>query len=120
MPNTMSAVPSTTRSQDAQVGGDDLWDCPSTPDPAPKRAVNAASPNSQPPRNARPVGRGRGACNTSTAGMMVSGETATTSPSGMSPVSNDPALPATGSNPLIDTAAVPPIEPGRPEIDRAG
>ena len=58
-----------------------------------KIAVNAASPTSQPARKAKPVGLGRGVCNTSTAGMIDNGDSATTSASGMSSVSTDPQLP---------------------------
>jgi hypothetical protein len=53
-------------------------------------AVNAASPISQPAMNARPVGRGLGVCNTSTAGMIDSGDSATTNASGISSVSTEP------------------------------
>ena len=49
-------------------------------DTSTKIAVIAARPNSQPARKARPVGRGRGVCSTSTAGMIDSGESATTTP----------------------------------------
>ena len=42
--------------------------------------------------------RGRVECKTSTAGMTVIGESAMTSPSGMSLVSTETQLPATGSN----------------------
>src|SRR5262249_7301265 len=40
MPNAISADPKTTRSQDAQVGGDDLCIPPNTPEPARNSAVN--------------------------------------------------------------------------------
>jgi hypothetical protein len=43
--------------------------------------------------------------------MIDSGETAVTSASGMSVGNSELQLPATGSNPLIDTAAVPPSAP---------
>lgn len=46
-------------------------------------------PTSQPIKNASPVGRGCGVCSTSTAGMIDSGDSATTSASGMSSVSTD-------------------------------
>ena len=92
MPNTISAAPTTMRSQDAQPGG--LPPRPPTrPDTSRKMLVNAARPTSQPARNASPVGRGRGVCNTSTAGMIDNGESATTSASGMSSISTDPQLP---------------------------
>src|SRR5580693_3619172 len=91
----MSANPRTTRSQDAQAGGD-LRSAPSASEDATKTAVSAARPNSQPARKARPVGRGRGVCNTSTAGMIDSGETATTSASGIRVASTEPQLPVTG------------------------
>ena len=54
--------------------GGELRSAPSASEDETKTAVSVASPNSQPPRNARPVGRGRGVCNTSTAGMIDSGE----------------------------------------------
>src|SRR5271166_1593110 len=91
----MSANPRTTRSQDAQAGGDSR-SAPSAPEDTTKTAVSAASPNSQPPRKARPVGLGRAACNTSTAGMIDNGEIATTSASGISVASTEPQLPVTG------------------------
>src|SRR5277367_4481013 len=91
----MSANPRTTRSEDAQAGGD-LRSAPSASDDTTKTAVSAASPDSQPPRKARPVGLGRGVCNTSTAGMTDSGEIATTSASGISVASTEPQLPVTG------------------------
>ena len=97
MPYRISADPRTTRSQDAQRGGD-LSRPPRMPEAATESAVSAASPSSQPPRKARPLGRGRGACKTSTAGMTVSGDSAMTSPSGTSPVSTEPQVPAMGSN----------------------
>src|SRR5947209_3176742 len=111
MPNRMSADPRTTRSQDAQVGGA-LCIPPSAPEAATKIAVSAASPNTQPPRNARLVGRGRGVCSTRTAGMIDSGEIATTSASGVSTLMTDPQLVATGSNLRTDAAIVPPSAPG--------
>ncbi len=61
--------------------------------PRRKIAVSAARPTSQPARKARPVGRGRGVCSTSTAGMIDSGESATTSASGMSSVSTRSMVP---------------------------
>jgi hypothetical protein len=94
MPNAISASPSTTRAQDAQAGG--LLCRPlSASENAMNRAVSATRPSSQPPRKARPVGRGRGVCNTSTAGMTDSGEIDTTSASGMSVVSTEPKLSVT-------------------------
>ena len=93
--SAMSANPRTTRSQDAQVGGE-LRRPPSASEDATKTAVSAARPSSQPPRKARLVGRGRGVCNTSTAGMTDNGETAMTSASGISVVSTEPQLPVTG------------------------
>jgi hypothetical protein len=72
---------------------------------------SAVSPSSQPPRKARLVGRGRGASKTSTAGMIDSGESAVTSARGMSPVSTEPKLSATGSNLLIDTSPSPQSAP---------
>src|SRR4051812_34318986 len=62
-PNAMSNDPSTTRIQDAHVGGV-LCRPPSRPEAATKIAVSAHSPNTQPPRKAKAVGRGRGACKT--------------------------------------------------------
>ena len=58
-------------------------------------AVRTTRPSNQPPRNARPVGRGRGVCNTSTAGMTDSGEIETTSASGISVASRETQLPVT-------------------------
>src|SRR5271166_4508582 len=92
----MSATPRTMRSQDAQAGGD-LRRSPSASEDKTKIAVSAASPTSQPARKVSPVGVGRGVCNTSTAGMIDSGEIATTSASGISVVSTEPELPVTGS-----------------------
>src|SRR6516162_5979917 len=97
MPNTLRTVPRITRSQDAHVGGD-LCRPPSRPEAATESAVSAARPSTQPARKARPLGLGRGACNTSTAGITVSGESAMTSPSGMSAPSTEPQLSAMGSN----------------------
>src|SRR5271167_5189624 len=96
MPNTISADPRTTRSQDSQAGGD-LCIPPNAPDPSTNSAVSVASPNSQPARNARLLGRGRGACNTSTAGMIVNGEIAVTSANGVSAPRTEPKLAVTGS-----------------------
>src|SRR6516225_3728619 len=93
----MSADPRTTRSQDAHLGGA-LSRPPSRPDAPTESAVSAARPSAQPARKARPLGLGRGACNTSTAGITVSGESAMTSPSGMSAPSTEPQLSAMGSN----------------------
>ena len=95
MPYAMSANPRTMRSQDTQAGGD-LRSAPSASEDTTKTAVSATSPNSQPPRKARPVGLGRGVCNTSTAGMIDNGEIATTSASGISVASTEPQLPVTG------------------------
>src|SRR5271166_4821549 len=95
MPNTMRAAPRTTRSQDDHLGGD-LSSPPSQPEAATANAVSAARPSTQPARKARPLGLGRGACNTSTAGMTVIGESEMTSPSGMSPAATDPQLPSMG------------------------
>ena len=66
---------------------------PARPETSTKMAVNAVRPTSQPIRKARPVGRGRGVCSTSTAGMIDSGDSATTSANGMSSVSTDPQSP---------------------------
>jgi len=57
--------------------------------------VSAARPTTQLARKARPVGRGRGDCNTSTAGMTDNGETATTNASGISVVSRELQLAVT-------------------------
>ena len=95
MPKTISAAPMTMRSHDAQPGG--LSPRPPTRlDTSTKMRVNTVRPTSQPARNASPVGRGRGVCNTSTAGMIDSGDSATTSASGMSSASTDPQLPDNG------------------------
>src|SRR3954452_6810150 len=91
MPNTISAAPTTIRSHDAHPGGLSPSP-PSRLDTSRKIAVNAVSPISQPAKKARPVGRGRGVCNTNTAGMIDNGDSATTSASGMSSVSTDPDL----------------------------
>lgn len=101
MPNKMSNDPTTIRAQDAQAGGD-LRRPPNSSDPATNIAVTAISPSTQPPRNASPVGRGRGACSTNTAGMMVIGETAITSARGTRLASTEPEFPVTGSNFRID------------------
>ena len=90
----MSAAPTTIRSHDAHVGGY-LCRPPSSPETAMKIAVNTASATSHPARSARLVGRGRGVCNTSTAGMTENGERAITSAREMSPVSAEPQLAAT-------------------------
>ena len=90
-------MPSTTRTQDAHAGGA-LCRPLRSPEAETKIAVSAQSPSNQPPRNAKPVGLGRGACKTSTAGMIVNGETAMTRASGMSAVSTEPQFPVTGSN----------------------
>src|ERR1700758_699105 len=121
MPKAISANPRTTRSQDAQVGG--VWCRPPSRSEAPTNtAVSAIRPSTQPPRKARPAGRGRGACKTSTAGMTVIGESAMTSPSGMSLASPEAKLSATGSNhrtgltrehPEPQTLAFPAQRPGR-------
>src|SRR5271156_5583319 len=103
MPNAISAVPRATRTQEAQVGGA-LCRSPSRSEAPMKTTVSATSPSSQPPRNARLAGRGRGACMTSTAGMTVIGDSAMISASGMSLVSTEPQFPATGSNPCITPA----------------
>ncbi len=66
---------------------------PARLDTSRKIVVSAARPNSQPTRNARPVGRGFGVSNTSTAGMTENGERATTSASGTRSVNTDPQLP---------------------------
>ena len=95
MPNAISARPRTTRNHDAQVGGD-LRSPSSAPDDEAKIAVSAHNPNTQLPRNASPVGRGRGVCSTSTAGMIDSGEIEMTNASGMSVVSAEPKLVVTG------------------------
>ena len=58
-----------------------------------KIAVYAVRPIRQPNRKATPACRGRGVCSTSTAGMMDSGDSATTSANGMSSVRTDPQLP---------------------------
>ena len=87
-PNTISAIPITMRNQAAHVGA--LSSPPSRLDTSTKIAVNAASPKIQPARKARLVGFGRGVWSTSTAGMIESGETATTSASGMSSVNSEP------------------------------
>src|SRR5437763_13331840 len=75
----------TMRTQDAQAGG--LLRSATRLDSSRKTTANAARPISQPAKKDRPVGRGRGVCNTSTAGMIDSGEKATTKASGMSSVS---------------------------------
>lgn len=87
-PNTISADPRTTRSQDAQAG-DVVLKPPSAPEAATKTAVTTAKPNSQPPRKARLLGRGCGECTTSTAGITDNGESAMTNASGTSPVSTE-------------------------------
>ena len=86
-PNTKSAIPITMRTQGAHGGA--LFSPPSKLDTSTKIAVNAANPTTQPTRNARPVGFGRGVCSTNTAGMIESGERATTSARGMSSVSSE-------------------------------
>src|ERR1700757_3831621 len=118
MPKAISANPRTTRSHDAQVGG--VWCRPPSRSEAPTNAaVRATRPSTQPPRKARPAGRGRGACRTSTAGMTVIGESAMTSPSGTSLVSTEPQFSATGSNHRTPLA-FPPQRPGRhPVRDRS-
>src|ERR1700760_173732 len=92
----MRANPRATRSQDAQAGGF-LCKSPRRSEDATKAAVSAVRPSSQPPRKTRPVGLGRCVCNTSTAGMIDNGETATTNASGISVVSRELQLPVTGS-----------------------
>jgi hypothetical protein len=67
-----------------------------TEEDATKAAVSAVRPSSQPPRKTRLVGLGRCVCNTSTAGMIDNGETATTNASGISVVSRELQLPVTG------------------------
>ncbi len=52
------------------------------------KVVSATRPITQPARNANPLGRGRGECRTSTAGMIDSGDSAITSAKGMSSVSS--------------------------------
>lgn len=101
MPNKIRSDPKTTRNQDAQAGGD-LCRPPSAPDAAMDNAVNAARLSTQPPRKARLLGRGRGACKTSTAGMIDSGESEMTSANPMTAVSTVPKLSPTGSNHRID------------------
>src|ERR1700722_7887868 len=91
MPNAIRAAPMAMRSHDAQLGGLSRRP-PSRSDTSTKMAANAASPTSQPAKNARPVDRGRGLCNTRTAGMIDSGDSATTNASGISSVSTDPQL----------------------------
>ena len=95
-PNTMSAIPTTMRNHKAHGGF--LSSPPSRLDTSTKIAVNAASPTTQPTRNARPVGFGRGVCSTSTAGMIESGERATTRARGMSSVSSEPQPAVTPRN----------------------
>lgn len=95
MPNTISAAPTMMRSQDAHVGGD-LCRPPSSPDTATKIAVTAARVASHPARNARLLARARGVCNTRTAGMIDSGDSAITSARETSPVSSEPQLGVTG------------------------
>ena len=57
-----------------------------------KTVVNAASPASQQAMKAKPVGFGRSVWRTSsTAGIIDTGDSATTSASGISSPSNDPA-----------------------------
>src|SRR6476646_11831310 len=82
----------TTRSQEAHPGGLSRTP-PMRLDTSTKIAVSGARPTRAPARNARPVGLGRGVCNTSTAGMIDSGDSATTSASGMSSVNTEPQLP---------------------------
>src|ERR1700754_1901069 len=84
-------MPTMMRIHDAHVGGLSLIP-PARPEISTNTVVRTASPNSQPARNARPVGRGRGVLSTSTAGMIDSGDNATTIASGMSSVSTDPQL----------------------------
>jgi hypothetical protein len=91
MPKTIRSAPMTTRAHDAQPGGLSRSP-PARPEISSRIAVSTASPKSQPARKARPVGRGRGVCNTITAGMIDSGDNATTSASGMSSVSTEPQL----------------------------
>ena len=91
IPNTINAAPTTMRSHAAHFGA--LSRPPSRSATSTKTAVSANSPTSQPARKARPVGLGRGVCSTRTAGMMDSGDSATTSASGMSSISTDPQLP---------------------------
>src|SRR5277367_3986313 len=95
MPNASSASPSTTRVQDAQTGGLLCRPLRASED-ATNTPVSATRPSNQPPRKARPVGRGRDVCSTSTAGMTDSGEIDTTSASGISVVSTETQLPVTG------------------------
>src|SRR5579875_803127 len=92
----MSAELTAIRSHDAHAGGD-LCRPPSRPGTETNSAVSAARATSQPPRNARPLGRGRGVCKTSTAGMIDSGEKAITRASEKRPVSSDVQLPDTDS-----------------------
>src|SRR5215208_7557545 len=91
-PNTINAAPTTMRSHDAQLGGRSRRP-PARLDTSRNTEHKPASPNSQPARNARPVGRGRAVSNTSTAGMMVNGDNVTTNPSGTRSVSTAPQLP---------------------------
>ena len=92
-------MPTAIRTHPAQVGAGRL-------SPSSRRgtcantAVVAASPTSQPAMKARPAGRARSDCSTSTiAGMIVSGDIATTSASGMSWPSTAAQLPDMGSDP---------------------
>src|SRR4051794_25538590 len=118
MPNTISATPTPMRSHDAQLGG--LF--PSPPrrlDTSTKIDVNAARPTSQPARKASPAGLGRGVCSTNTAGMIDSGDNATTSASGMSSVNiarqRNKAAPRFSANHDVDGVTVDTLLPGQGE-----
>jgi hypothetical protein len=87
----MSAAPIAMRSHEAQLGGRPRL--PISPVICTKIAASTNSPTSQPTMKARPVGLGRGVCNTSTAGIIDSGESATMSASGINSTNTDPQLP---------------------------
>src|SRR5277367_3066158 len=94
MPNAINANPRTTRVHDAQAGGL-LCSAPSASEDATKAGVSTTRQTNQLPRKARLVGRGRGVCNTSTAGMTENGEIAMTSARGTNVASTETQLPVT-------------------------
>ena len=85
----MSAAPTLIRSQDAHAGGESFRP-PSISEMPMKIAVSPVNPNSQPARYARLLGRGWGACRTSTPGMIERGETVITSARGSSSTIYEP------------------------------
>ena len=93
------------RSHDAQLGGLSPQAADQAGDLDEDRRQQRQARTASRPRKARPVGLGRGVCNTSTAGMIDNGDSATTSASGMSSVSTDPQLPDIGG-PFVASSSV--------------